>query len=609
MVPRCSSLSRRPLFTGKVGFEYRYVDHLIAVPTRGAYLVPAGSARLDGPDGGMVLRSWLHAEGFGDIARTGRPVIGICSTWSELNPCNAGLREVADAVSRGVAEAGGLPLQFPTISLGENFLTPSAMLLRNLMAMDAEEMISRSPIDGVVLLGGCDKTIPALLMGAASAGKPAVVVPAGPRTESTFRRKPLVTDDYWQLAAERAAGLLPEADWACLETCLNVSVGTCNVMGTAATMALAAEALGMAMPGTAFIPAVDARRLQDAVRAGEVAMSATRRGLSPTRIMTAAAFDNALRTVLAAAGSTNALLHLTAIAGRLGISITPERINELARTTPLVADVRPAGRHLLSALWTAGGVPAIQRALGPLLDHDALTVTGDTVASVISQAPAPDGAVIRTRENPVAQDGGLRMLRGSLAPSGAVIKTAGADPRLLAHTGRAIVFESAADLKARVHDPALGATADSVLVLRNAGPVGGPGMPEAGGIPVPAPLFAAGVTDILRISDARMSGTQSGAVVLHAAPEAAVGGPLALVRDGDLIRVDVQSGSIDLLVDEGELDRRQASWVPPAPSAGRGYESLYVRHVLQADQGCDFDFLRGRPAAVSPALSRSQERA
>ncbi|MFE9327561.1 dihydroxy-acid dehydratase [Nocardia sp. NPDC052278] len=555
------------------------------------------SARLDGDAGGLVLRTWLHAEGFGDSA-SARPVIGICSSWSELNPCNAGLRDVAAAVKRGVLRAGGLPLEFPTISLGENFLSPTAMLLRNLMAMDVEEMLNRSPVDGVVLLGGCDKTLPAQMMGAASAGKPALIVPAGPRLESRFRGRPLVTDDYWDLSAERTAGTLPAAEWACLETCLNTSPGTCNVMGTATTMAIVAEALGLSLPGAALIPAVDGRRLQHAEATGFAAVAAVAAGLTPERILTPGAFDNALRVVLAVAGSTNAVIHLEAIAGRLGLRLGLDRVAELVASTPVLVGVRPSGPHLLSEFEHAGGVPALLRGLVPLLDREVLTVTGRTLGELLDAAPEPDGTVVRAPAAPVRADGGLTVLRGSLAPRGALIKSSAADRTLWQHTGPALVFEGKADLLARIHDPELPVTPDTVLVLRGAGPRGGPGMPEAGGIPVPNKLFQAGVTDIVRVSDARMSGTQRGTVVLHAVPEAAIGGPLALVRDGDPIRLDIVAGTLDLLVDPAELERRAADWHAPAPTAVRGYEALYVRHVLQADEGCDFDFLR-RPEVLA----------
>jgi dihydroxy-acid dehydratase len=553
---------------------------------------PNRSARLDGPAAGMVLRSWLRAEGFGESAGA-RPVIGIANSWSELNPCNAGLRDVAEAVKRGVLRAGGLPLEFPTTSLGENFLTPTAMLLRNLMAMDVEEMITRSPLDGVVLLGGCDKTIPAQLMGAASADVPALVVPSGPRLESRFRGTPLVTDDFWDLQAERVAGRLPACEWAALETCLNISPGTCNVMGTASTMAVAAEALGMSLPGAALIPAVDGRRMQIAEATGAAAVAAVEADLRPSRVLTAGAVDNALRAVLAVAGSTNAVIHLTAIAGRLGLRLTLDHVAEIAASTPVLVGVRPSGPRLLSELEEAGGVQTLLRALGPLLDHEALTVTGRTLGEELEHAPEPDGQIVRPRARPFRADGGLTVLRGSLAPRGALIKSSAADPRLWSHTGPALVFDGREDLLARIHDPDLPVTPDTVLVLRGVGPVGGPGMPEAGGFPVPDKLFRSGVTDLVRISDARMSGTQAGAVVLHVTPEAAVGGPLRLVRDGDPVRLDVESGVLDLLVDPAELDRRAAAPVP-APPVRRGYEALYVQHVLQADEGCDFDFLRAQ---------------
>jgi len=554
------------------------------------------SERFDGAGPGMVLRTWLHAEGFGSSAASARPVIGICTGHSELNPCDAGQREVAEAVRRGVLLAGGLPLEFPTISIGENFVRPTSMLLRNLMAMDVEEMVARSPIDGVVLLGGCDKTLPAQLMGAASAGKPALVVPSGPRLESTFRGAPLVTDDFWTLAAQRSAGQLSDREWSCLETCLNVSVGTCNVLGTASTMATAAEALGMALPGAALIPAADGRRRQIAEETGRAAVAATRAGITPAQVMTAGAVDNALRVVFALAGSTNAVIHLEAIAGRLGHRLGIDHVARLAASTPVLAAVRPSGPRLLSELQDAGGVPALLKVLEPLLDTGVQHVLGRSLKETLAEVPGPTGDVIRPLDNPIRADGGLTALRGSLAPRGAVIKSSAADEGLWRHTGPAVVFEGPADLAARIHDPDLPVTPDSVLVLRGAGPRGGPGMPEAGGIPIPAMLFRDGVRDMVRISDARMSGTQAGTVVLHITPESAVGGPLGLVRDGDPISLDIAAGRLDLLVEEPELARRRAAWTPPPPTARRGYEAMYVRHVLQADEGCDFDFLRSEPA-------------
>jgi dihydroxy-acid dehydratase len=539
------------------------------------------SARLDGPGPGMVLRTWLHAEGFGASAASARPVIGVCASPSELNPCDAGLRELAEAVKRGVLIAGGLPLEFPTISIGENFVRPTSMLLRNLLAMDVEEMVTRTPIDGVVFLGGCDKTLPGQLMGAASAGKPALVVPAGPRLESAFGGRPLVTDDFWTLAAQRAA----------------------------TTMAVVAEALGMALPGAALLPAVDARRRQLAEHTGRAAVEAVRSGMTPGRVMTAAALDNALRAVLAIAGSTNAIIHLEAIAGRFGLRVGLDHVAELAASTPVLADVRPSGPRLLSELAAAGGVPTLLRALGPLLRRDAVHVAGATMGEIVDEAPEPDGQVIRTPADPVRAGGGLTVLRGTLAPRGAVIKSSAASPELWSHTGPALVFRNPADLAARIHDPDLPVTADSVLVLRDAGPCGGPGMPEAGGIPIPAKLYASGVRDLVRVSDARMSGTQAGTIVLHVTPESAVGGPLGLVCDGDLVRLDIAAGTVDLLVDEPELARRRGDRTPARPAATRGYEALYVAHVLQADEGCDFDFLRATGTVSTQATDREEEMA
>jgi len=571
----------------------RYTEPAIVMVNEMADANVAGSERLDGDAGGSVLRGWLRAEGFGDLTRS-RPVIGVCSSWSELNPCNAGLRDLAAAVKRGVIQAGGLPLEFPTISIGENFVSPTSMLLRNLMSMDVEEMVRRSPIDGVVLLGGCDKTIPAMLMGAASAGKPAVVVAAGPRLESRFRGEPLVTDDYWRLAAQRRAGEIDDREWDQLETCFNISVGTCNVMGTASTMAIATEAMGMSLPGSAVIPAPDGRRSQAAERSGIQAVLAVRNDLTPSQVMTQAALDNGMRAVLAVSGSANALIHLAAIAARLDLDMSPARVKQLAETTPTLTAVRPAGPTLLSAFHEAGGVPTLLRGLGDLMDLDAVTVTGLTWRDLLADAAQPDGTVIRTARQPIHAQSEIRVLHGNLAPRGAIVRTSTATPALLKHAGPAVVFDGVDDMYARINDPALNIAADSVLILRGIGPQGAPGMPEANGIPIPDALYRSGVRDMLRVTDARVSGTHPGTMVLHVTPEAAVGGPLGAVRDGDTVSLDALAGALTVHIDDAELARRSTR--PPTTSSGqatRGYEALYVDHVLQADEGCDFDFLRG----------------
>jgi dihydroxy-acid dehydratase len=537
-----------------------------------------------------------YARGSGlsreDLAR---PIIGIAQTWSEFNPCHRHLREIAEAVKRGVLQAGGLPLEFPTISLGEIYLSPTSMLFRNLMAMDTEEMILSQPMDGVVLLGGCDKTLPAQLMGAASADRPAIVVTAGPMLTGRFEGTRLgACTDCRRFWSEHRAGTLDAARLEAVQGELFPSTGTCMVMGTASTMAALVEALGMTLPGMAAVPAPLARRLRLAEAAGRRIVEMAREELRPSSILTRAAFENAVRVLMAIGGSTNAVVHLPAIAGRLGVRLDLDDFDRASRSTPLITNTRPSGRYHMEDLAEAGGIPAVMKVLAPLLHLSARTVTGRTLGALLEAVPAPGDwqDVITPLDRPLSSEGGLVILHGSLAPDGAVVKVSAATPFLLKHRGRACVFRDLADLAARVDDPALPVTPESVLVLQNAGPVGGPGMPEAGSLPIPKKLLAAGVRDIVRISDARMSGTAGGTVVLHAAPEAAIGGPLALVRDGDEISLDVPARRLDLLVSEDELSLRRAAWRRPALSLRRGYRRLYVEHVLQAPEGCDFDFLR-----------------
>jgi dihydroxy-acid dehydratase len=553
-----------------------------------------GGGELFGEDttDGFIHRAFLRGAGHSAAAVRRRPVIGICSSWSELNPCNAGLDVLAAAVRRGVTAAGGLPFVFPTISISEPYSRPSSLLLRNLMAMDVEQMIISSPIDAVVLLGGCDKTVPAQLMGALSAGKPALALTAGPRPVQRWRGNPLAIDDLWQMADDRRRGLLGNDDWTRLEGCLNGGIGTCNVMGTAITMATVAEVLGFAMPGTALLPAGGAARQAAAEQTGTRVVDAARAGTSPAGFVTLASLENAFRVVCAVSGSTNALIHLAAIAGRAGLDLTVEQLRAWSASTPVITDVRPSGRFLLADLEDAGGVPAIMRELRPLLHDGTPAADGRSWAQVMAELPSHSGPALRGLTDPVDSCGALAILTGTLAPDGAVIKRSAADPSLLRHTGRAVVFDGVADLRARIDDPGLGVDSDSVLVLRGAGPKGGPGMPEVGHLPIPDRLLAAGVRDMVRVSDARMSGTAIGTVVLHVAPEAAVGGPLALVRDGDLIQLDVNAGILDLLVDAVELDQRRAATTTPANRPRRGYDQLHWDHVLAAPQGCDFDFLR-----------------
>jgi L-arabonate dehydrase len=545
---------------------------------------------------GFVHRSWLKTEGFSDLVFDGRPVIGIANSWSELTNCNAHLRQVAEAVKRGVWSAGGFPLEFPTISLGEVLMKPTTMLFRNLMAMDVEECLRAYPLDAVVLLSGCDKTTPAMLMGAASADIPAIMVTGGPMLRGQWRREELGSGtDAWRLWAERRAGRMSDEELCEAESCMSRSSGHCMVMGTASTMASMAEALGMTLPGNAAIPAPDSRRMALAELSGRRAVEmALAGGPKPSQIMTARAFDNAIRADMAIGGSTNAIIHLVAIAGRLGVRLPLSRFDELSKTTPFLVNLRPSGKYLMEDFFYAGGLPAVLRALLPLLHKDALTVNGRSTGENVSDAPCWNEDVIRPLAVPLAAEGGTVILTGNLCPDGAVLKQSAASPHLLSHRGRAVVFEDHDDLHRRVDDPALSIDERSVLVLKHVGPKGAPGMPEWGAAPIPARLLRQGVKDMVRISDARMSGTSYGTVVLHVAPESAVGGPLALVRDGDEIELNVPGRTLTLRVSDEELNRRRAAWRPRPPHFTRGYGQLFLEHVLQANEGCDFDFLRGQ---------------
>ncbi|MBM4439283.1 MAG: dihydroxy-acid dehydratase [Candidatus Rokubacteria bacterium] len=545
---------------------------------------------------GFVHRSWIKAEGFSEHMFDGRPVIGIANSWSELTNCNAHLRTLAEAVKRGVLSAGGFPLEFPTISLGEVLMKPTTMLFRNLMAMDVEECIRAYPLDAVVLLSGCDKTTPAMLMGAASADVPAIMVTGGPMLRGRWRTEDLGSGtDNWRLWAERRAERLSDEEWAEAESCMSRSNGHCMVMGTASTMASMAEALGMTLPGNAAIPAPDSRRYAMAELAGRRAVEIAKAGgPKPSEILTARAFDNAIRADMAIGGSTNAIIHLVAIAGRAGVTLPLTRFDELSRTTPLLANVRPSGKHLMEDFFYAGGLPAVLRELLPLLHADAPTVNGRSLGDNVREAPCYDRDVIRPLGMPLAPEGGTVILTGNLCPGGAVLKQSAASPHLLTHRGKAVVFEDHADIHRRIDDPTVPIDETSVLVLKHVGPRGAPGMPEWGAAPIPARLLKQGVKDMVRISDARMSGTSYGTVVLHVAPESAVGGPLALVQDGDEIELDVPNRTLTLRVSDAELAKRQAAWTPRAPHYERGYGRLFLDHVLQANEGCDFDFLRGK---------------
>ncbi len=549
---------------------------------------------------GLIHRAFTKSMGYSDDDLK-RPVIGICNTYSELNNCNSHLREVAEAVKRGVWQAGGLPLEFPTISLGEVFVSPTTMLYRNLAAMDTEEMIRANPIDGVVLLTNCDKTTPAALMGAASADLPAIMVSGGPMLNGHYQGEILgACTDCRRFTVEYQAGTIDTTTYKAVEDNLVRSAGHCMVMGTASTMNSLMEALGMALPGNGAIPAADSRRMRLAEQAGRQIVQLIAKGIRPSDILTAAAFDNAITLLHALGGSTNAVIHLPAIAGRIGIDLPLSRFDEISRRTPVIANMRPAGQYQMEDLFYAGGIPAVLKQLLPLLNGDALTVTGQSMAENVANADIMNPDIIHGLDDPFQPEGGLAILRGNLAPDGAVIKRAAASPDLLQHRGRAIVFNGIDDLKTRINDPELDVTADDVLVLQNAGPVGGPGMPEVGNIPIPIKLLKQGVRDMVRISDARMSGTSYGTIVLHIAPESAVGGPLGLVQNGDEIELDVSARKIHLHVSDDELAQRRAQWQAPKPAFQRGYGQLYLRHATQAPQGCDFDFLRGNdPVTVT----------
>ncbi|GAA4076649.1 IlvD/Edd family dehydratase [Nonomuraea soli] len=541
---------------------------------------------------GYIHRAWMR-RGLPGHAFDGRPHIAIANTASAFTPCNAHLGEVAASVANGVYEAGGIPLELPVLSLGETNVRPTAMLWRNLAAMAAEEMFRANPIDGLVLLGGCDKTIPSLLMAAASVDLPAVVVPGGPMLTGTFRGVPLgCGTDVWRLSEEVRAGTLSQAQFSASESSMIRSRGHCNTMGTASTMAFMAEALGMTVPGMAGTPAPDSRLLEGAHASGRLAVELVARDRTPSRIMTRASFLNAVVALAAIGGSTNAVVHLLAVAGRLGVRLSLDDFDRTGSGVPLLVDLQPAGRHLMEDLHRAGGFLAVLREVRDLLDPAPITVTGAPLTEYLDEAAIWDEEVIRPRNRPLLDDAGIAVLRGNLAPDGAVIKPAAASPSLLRHRGRAVVFDSVEDVRARLNDPALDVDESSVLVLRGCGPRGYPGMPEVANLPLPPKLLAKGVRDMVRVCDGRMSGTAYGTVVLHVAPEAAAGGPLALVREGDPIVLDVEARRIDVDVPDAELLARkpvQQGFASPV----RGWQRLYIDHVTQADTGCDLDFLIG----------------
>jgi L-arabonate dehydrase len=543
---------------------------------------------------GFIHRSWMKNQGLPDHLFDGRPVIGICNTWSELTPCNAHFRQLADRVKRGVFEAGGFPLEFPVMSLGETLMRPTAMLFRNLVSMDVEESIRANPIDGVVLLAGCDKTTPALLMGAASCDLPALMVSGGPMLNGKYRGHDIGSGtDVWKLSEEVRQGVIDECDFLEAEGCMNRSAGHCMTMGTASTMASVVEALGMGLPGNAAIPAVDSRRQALCHLAGRRIVEMVREDLRMSKVLTRAAFENAIRVVGAIGGSTNAVIHLLAIAGRIGVSLSLDDWDRLGRDVPCLLNLMPSGSYLMEDFYYAGGLPAIIRELGELIQRDALTVNGKTIGANTSEAPCHNRQVIRTLADPLHASGGLTVLRGNLCPNGAIIKPAAATPALLKNRGRAVVFETIEEFHSRIDDPNLEVDESSVLVLKNCGPRGYPGMPEVGNMPLPTKILKKGITDMVRISDARMSGTAYGTVVLHIAPEAAAGGTLALVKEGDVIELDVAARRLHLDVPDSELEQRRKAWTPPPPPSERGYYKLYYDHVLQADRGADLDFLVG----------------
>ena len=558
--------------------------------------IARGLTNYGDPDFAKYLRkSFAKSMGYSDEMLE-RPIVGIAYTPSGFNNCHRHFPELLDAVKRGVLAKGALPVEFPTISLGEVFLNPTSLKFRNLMAMDTEEMIRAQPMDAVVLMGGCDKTVPAQLMGAVSADVPAIQLVAGPMMTGRHGPERLgACTDCRRFWAQYRAGSVSTEEINTVEGRLATTAGTCAVMGTASTMACIAETLGMMLPGTASIPAVHADRLRAAEATGAEAVRLIHKPIRPSQIVTRASVGNALRVLLALGGSTNAIIHLTAIAGRAGIDIPLDWLNDLSETTPVLVNLKPTGPHYMEDFHAAGGMGAVLAELAPLLDHDCLTITGQTLGERLALGVGwVDRDVIRQRTDPVEPKGGLVALFGSLAPRGAILKRSAADPTLFEKSGRAVVFTSLEDLSRRIDDPDLDVAADDILVLQNAGPRSASGMPEAGYLPIPKKLAAQGVKDMIRISDARMSGTAFGTIVLHVTPEAAVGGPLALVRDGDRIELSVSEGRIDLLVDEGELARRREAWSPdtPEPATMRGYDRLYAEQVLQADGGCDFETFR-----------------
>jgi dihydroxy-acid dehydratase len=545
---------------------------------------------------GFIHRSWMRNQGFPGDVFDGRPVIGICNTWSELTPCNAHFRELAQRVKNGVWEAGGFPVEFPVMSMGETNLRPTAAMFRNLVSMDVEESIRGNPMDAVVLMCGCDKTTPSLVMGAASCDVPAIVISGGPMLNGRYKGKAIGSGTVvWQFSEAVKAGTMTQQEFMDAESCMSRSAGHCMTMGTASTMACMVESLGLSLPGNAAIPAVDSRRKVLAQETGRRIVEMVHEDLRISKILTREAFQNAIRACAAIGGSTNAVIHLIAFAGRVGVPLTLEDWDEYGRDVRTILDIQPAGRFLMEEFYYAGGLPAVLWKLAQQrqLDEGALTVNGKTIGENVKDAPNWDADVIRDYDRPLVESGGIAVLRGNLCPDGAVLKPSAASPHLMRHRGQAVVFESIEHYKARIEDPELAIDENSVMVLKNCGPRGYPGMAEVGNMGLPPKLLARGITDMVRVSDARMSGTAYGTVVLHVCPEAALGGPLALVREGDWIELDVEARRLHLEVEDAELERRRGEWVMPEPAFKSGYQALYVEHVMQADKGMDFDFLVG----------------
>jgi len=547
---------------------------------------------------GFIYRAWMKNQGIPDFEFQGRPVIGICNTWSELTPCNAHFRELAESVKRGILQAGGFPVEFPVMSLGETLIKPTAMLYRNLVSMDVEESIRANPVDGVVLLCGCDKTTPALVMGACSVDIPAIVVSGGPMLTGHYKGKEIGTSDVWRFNDAIRSGQMSEAELGEAEASMCRSRGHCAVMGTASSMACMVEALGLTLPGNAAIPAADSRRKVLAQYSGLRIVEMVKEDLTPSKVLTRAAFENAIKVNAAIGGSTNFVIHLLAIAGRIGVDLTLEDFDTYSNDIPLLANIQPSGKYFMEDLYYAGGLPAVMKELLGSLNKEAITVTGKSVEANVGDAECYNRDIVATTANPINPVSGIIVLKGNLCESGAVVKPSAASAHLMKHSGKAVVFEDIDDYKARIDDPNLEVDESSVLVLKNVGPMGYPGMPEVGNMALPKKLLTQGVTDMVRISDGRMSGTGFGTVILHASPEAAAGGNFAVVQNGDIIELDVQNRSLQLKVSQQELDERKKTWKSKAADPGRGYVSLYVRTVEQSHLGADLDFLKGGSGSV-----------